>query len=119
MSISVLVVDNEPLARRAIVRLLGEDPELELLGECGDGVSAVTAIRAQSPELVFLDIQMPAITGPDVVATIGAQRMPATVFVTAYEQYAVRTRGTHQRGRNRVDQGGAQHRRDPPRRPHA
>jgi two-component system LytT family response regulator len=90
MSISVLVVDDEPIARRAIVRLLGEDPSLELLGECGDGVSAVAAIRAQSPDLVFLDIQMPAITGLDVVATIGADRMPATVFVTAYEQYAVK-----------------------------
>lgn len=90
MSIATLVVDDEPIARRAIVRLLREDPEIELLGECGDGVSAVEAIRSQSPDLVFLDIQMPAITGLDVVATIGAARMPATVFVTAYEQYAVR-----------------------------
>ena len=90
MRIATLVVDDEPIARRAIVRLLREDPEIELLGECGDGVSAVEAIRSQSPDLVFLDIQMPAITGLDVVATIGAARMPATVFVTAYEQYAVR-----------------------------
>ena len=90
MSIGVLVVDDEPIARHAIVRLLRDDPEIELLGECGDGVSAVAAIRSQSPDLVFLDIQMPAITGLDVVATIGAERMPATVFVTAYEQYAVR-----------------------------
>ena len=90
MTLSVLVVDDEPLARRAIVRLLAEDPEIELLGECGDGVSAVNAIREHSPDLVFLDIQMPAITGLDVVATIGAARMPATIFVTAYEQFAVR-----------------------------
>lgn len=90
MSIRVLVVDDEPLARRAIVRLLADDPEIELLGECGDGVSAVKAIREQSPDLVFLDIQMPAITGLDVVATIGPERMPATVFVTAYEQFAVK-----------------------------
>lgn len=90
MSIATLVVDDEPIARRAVVRLLRDDPEIELLGECGDGVSAVEAIRSQSPDLVFLDIQMPAITGLDVVATIGAARMPATVFVTAYEQYAVR-----------------------------
>ncbi|HVI59916.1 MAG TPA: LytTR family DNA-binding domain-containing protein [Luteimonas sp.] len=90
MSIGALVVDDEPIARRAIVRLLREDPAIELLGECGDGVSAVAAIRGQSPDLVFLDIQMPAITGLDVVATIGAARMPATVFVTAFEQYAVR-----------------------------
>jgi len=90
MSITVLVVDDEPIARRAIVRLLADDPALELLGECGDGVSAVKAIRDRSPDLVFLDIQMPEITGLDVVATIGAERMPATVFVTAYEQYAVK-----------------------------
>ena len=90
MSITVLVVDDEPIARRAIVRLLRDDPDIEVLGECGDGVAAVEAIRSQSPDLVFLDIQMPAITGLDVVATIGAERMPATVFVTAFEQYAVR-----------------------------
>lgn len=90
MKISTLVVDDEPIARHAIVRLLREDADIELVGECGDGVSAVEAIRTRSPNLVFLDIQMPAITGMDVVATIGAARMPATVFVTAYEQYAVR-----------------------------
>ena len=90
MSIGVLVVDDEPIARHAIVRLLRDDADIELLGECGDGVSAVSAIRSQSPDLVFLDIQMPAINGMDVVATIGAARMPATIFVTAFEQYAVR-----------------------------
>jgi two-component system LytT family response regulator len=90
MSITALVVDDEPIARHAVMRLLREDPQIELLGECGDGVSAVTAIREHSPDLVFLDIQMPAMTGMDVVASIGAARMPATVFVTAYEQYAVR-----------------------------
>ncbi len=89
MSIATLVVDDEPIARHAIVRLLRDDPDIELLAECGDGVSAVEAIRSQSPDLVFLDIQMPAMSGIDVVATIGAERMPATVFVTAFEQYAV------------------------------
>lgn len=90
MTITALVVDDEPLARSAIVRLLRDDAEIEILDECGDGVSAVQAIRNQSPDLVFLDIQMPGIHGMDVVATIGAARMPATVFVTAYEQYAVK-----------------------------
>ncbi len=90
MKISALVVDDEPIARHAIVRLLRADPGIELLGECGDGASAVIAIRSQSPDLVFLDIQMPAMTGIDVVATLGAGSMPATIFVTAYEQYAVR-----------------------------
>ena len=90
MSFTALVIDDEPIARHAVVRLLRADPEIELLGECGDGASAVIAIRSQSPDLVFLDIQMPAMTGMEVVATIGAANMPATIFVTAYEQYAVR-----------------------------
>ena len=90
MSFTALVIDDEPIARHAIVRLLRADPDIELLGECGDGASAVIAIRSQSPDLVFLDIQMPAMTGMEVVATIGAANMPATIFVTAYEQYAVR-----------------------------
>lgn len=90
MSLTVLVVDDEPIARHAIVRLLRDDPGIEIVGECGDGISAVAAIRSHSPDLVFLDIQMPAINGMDVVATIGAARMPAAVFVTAYEQYAVK-----------------------------
>mgnify|MGYP006197058869 FL=1 len=76
MTLTVLVVDDEPIARHAIVRLLRDDADIEIVGECGDGVSAVAAIRNQSPDLVFLDIQMPAITGLDVVATIGAARMP-------------------------------------------
>jgi two-component system LytT family response regulator len=90
MSIATLVVDDEPIARHAIVRLLRDDPEIELVGECGDGAPAVEAIRRQSPQLVFLDIQMPAMSGMEVAVTIGAQHMPATVFVTAFEQYAVR-----------------------------
>ena len=90
MSIAALVVDDEPIARHAVLRLLRADPDIEVLGECGDGASAVRAIREQSPDLVLLDIQMPAMTGIQVVEAIGAQRMPATVFVTAYEQYAVR-----------------------------
>jgi two-component system LytT family response regulator len=90
MTIATLVIDDEPIARHAVLRLLRLDPDIVIAGECGDGASAVQAIREQSPDLVFLDIQMPAMTGMDVVATIGATRMPATVFVTAYEQYAVR-----------------------------
>jgi two-component system LytT family response regulator len=90
MSIAILVVDDEPIARQAIVRLLRDEPDVELLGECGDGVAALAAIRDQSPDLVFLDIQMPGMSGLDVVASIGHERMPATVFVTAFEQYAVR-----------------------------
>lgn len=95
MKLSVLVVDDEPIARQAIVRLLRDDPDVVALGECGDGAGAVQAIRGRSPDLVFLDVQMPAMTGLDVVAAIGVERMPATVFVTAFEHYAVRAFETH------------------------
>ena len=91
MTITTLVVDDEPIARLAITKLLRDDREIALVGECGDGASALAAIRAQRPQLVFLDIQMPAMTGLDVIAALDAASMPpATVFVTAYEQYAVR-----------------------------
>ena len=90
MRIRTLVVDDEPIARRSVVRLLREDPEVELLAECGDGETAVRSIRHHAPDLVFLDMQMPALTGLEVVAKVGAERMPVTVFVTAFENYAVR-----------------------------
>ncbi|HXO99244.1 MAG TPA: response regulator [Luteibacter sp.] len=90
MTLTVLVVDDEPIARRAVTRLLRDIPDVELAGECGDGVSAVKAIRTHSPDVVFLDIQMPAMDGMEVVAQVGPARMPATVFVTAFEHYAVR-----------------------------
>ncbi|MEP7184307.1 MAG: LytTR family DNA-binding domain-containing protein [Rhodanobacter sp.] len=90
MKLSVLVVDDEPIARKAIVRLLRDDTDVQQLGECGDGAAAVQAIRSRSPDLVFLDIQMPAMNGLEVVSAVGAQRMPGLVFVTAFEQYAVR-----------------------------
>ena len=89
MKLSVLVVDDEPIARHALARLLREQQDIEIVGECGDGASALAAIRAHSPDLVFLDIQMPELSGLDVAAALGAQ-LPATVFVTAHEQYAVR-----------------------------
>lgn len=90
MTMTALVVDDEPIARRAVTRLLREHPDIELVGECGDGISAIQAIRTHSPDVVFLDIQMPAMDGMDVVSNIGPARMPATVFVTAFEHYAVR-----------------------------
>lgn len=90
MPIKALVVDDEPIARHAIVRLLAEDTDIEVVGERGDGVSALKAIRELDPDLVFLDIKMPALSGVDVVAQIDHEREPALVFVTAYERYAVR-----------------------------
>jgi two-component system LytT family response regulator len=88
--IRTLVVDDEPIARHSVARLLREDAAINVIGECGDGASALDSIRALSPDLVFLDIQMPEMSGIDVIAALGTAHLPAIVFVTAYERYAVR-----------------------------
>lgn len=90
MTVRTLIIDDEPGARRGLLRLLRREPDIEVVGECGDGRSAVEAIGTLSPDLVFLDVQMPELGGFGVVETIGADRMPAVVFVTAFDQHAVR-----------------------------
>jgi two-component system, LytTR family, response regulator len=85
----VLVVDDEPLGRQRVLDLLDAEPDVDVVGTAVDGAAAVEAIRTLQPDLVFLDVQMPRMTGLDVVQTIGAAQMPATVFVTAYDQYAL------------------------------
>jgi two-component system LytT family response regulator len=90
VSIRALIVDDEPLARESVRRFLKPHSDVQIVGECGDGKSAVAAIRNHSPDLVFLDIQMPEMDGFAVLHHIGIERMPAIVFVTAYDQYAVR-----------------------------
>jgi two-component system LytT family response regulator len=87
---SVLIVDDEPLAREGLRMLLAGDPEVGAIGEAKNGREAVTAIRESRPELVFLDVQMPEMDGFQVVQEVGAEGMPAVVFVTAYDQYAIR-----------------------------
>src|SRR5689334_15310644 len=88
--IRALIVDDEPLARRRIKTLLAHDSSVEVIGECSDGQKAVNCIRELAPDLVFLDVQMPAMDGFEVIRTMGAERMPAVVFVTAYDQYALK-----------------------------
>ena len=88
--IRTLVVDDEPLARSNLRVLLARDPEIELVGECGTGAEALAAIRAQQPALVFLDVQMPELDGFDVLEQLGDAATPAIVFVTAFDQYALR-----------------------------
>ena len=88
--LKVLVVDDEALARRRLVDLLNKTAGVAEVLEAGDGPAAVQAIAGQRPDLVFLDMQMPGPSGLDVVDAVGADRMPVTVFVTAYDQYAVR-----------------------------
>ncbi|HVR71596.1 MAG TPA: LytTR family DNA-binding domain-containing protein [Vicinamibacteria bacterium] len=86
----VLVVDDEPLARHRIEDLLRDEPDVEVVGTSEDGLEAVETIRSLRPDLVFLDIQMPGATGLEVVSRIGPERMPATIFVTAFDEHALR-----------------------------
>jgi two-component system, LytTR family, response regulator len=88
--IRVLVVDDEPLARRNLCILLRLDPEIATVTECGSGMEAVEEIRKSRPDLVFLDVQMPECDGFDVLEQLGREVPRAIVFVTAYDQYALR-----------------------------
>lgn len=87
--IRVLIVDDEPLARQRIEDLLAREPNVEIVGTAGNGVEAIDAIRSLQPDLLFLDVQMPGKTGLEVARTIGPDTMPATIFVTAYDQHAL------------------------------
>ena len=90
MRLKVLVVDDEPLAREGLKRLLGRQPQVESVSEARNGREAVALIREQKPDLVLLDVQMPRTDGFAVVHAIGAERMPPVIFVTAHDQYAIR-----------------------------
>ena len=90
MSIRVLVVDDEPLARRNVTVLLQGDPDLESIAECGSGAEAIETIRKSQPDLVFLDVQMPECGGFDVLEQLGTDLPRAIIFVTAYDAYALR-----------------------------
>jgi two-component system LytT family response regulator len=89
-SIRTLIVDDEPLARSNLTVLLRADREITIVGECGSGREAFTAIRSAEPDLLFLDVQMPEVDGFDVLEMLGGDLPPAIVFVTAYDQYALR-----------------------------
>ena len=89
MKLSVLIVDDEPLARQRLQRLLRGEADLELLPPCVEGRSAVAAILEQRPDLMFLDVQMPGMTGFEVLAAVGAKRMPVVIFVTAHDRFAL------------------------------
>ena len=93
--ITVLIVDDEPLARKFIRRMLENDRSIEIVGECGNGKEAVAVVLEKKPDLVFLDIQMPEMDGFTMIETFGIENLPNIVFVTAYEQYAIRAFEIH------------------------
>jgi two-component system LytT family response regulator len=88
-TLRVVVADDEPLARQRIEDLLAKEKGIEIAGTAASGDEAVEMIRRLNPDLVFLDVQMPGKTGLEVVEAIGAEQMPLTIFITAYDQYAL------------------------------
>lgn len=88
--IQTLIVDDEPLARERIREMLKSDPDVEIAGECGTGSEAVAMMRERTPHLLFLDVQMPEMDGFAVLKTLGRDRIPHVIFVTAFDKYAVR-----------------------------
>lgn len=95
LRIRTLIVDDEQLARERLLSLLEGDPDIEIMGECSSGKEAIAAIKTESPDLVFLDVQMPEGDGFDVLESIDFHTMPIVVFVTAYDQYAIRAFDVH------------------------
>jgi two-component system LytT family response regulator len=88
--IRVLLVDDEPLAREMLREMLQGDPQVQIVGESCNGHEALKAIRNESPDLIFLDVQMPEVGGFEVLASLRKEKIPYVIFVTAYDQYAVR-----------------------------
>lgn len=88
--IRTLIVDDEPAARARLAKLLAQDAEVELIGECRNGLEAVEAVHKHRPDLLFLDVQMPGMNGLDAMGRIGTERMPFVVFVTAHDRYALK-----------------------------
>jgi two-component system, LytTR family, response regulator len=95
MKIRALIVDDEPIARKGIRRELERDPEIEIAGECANGRDAVSFIVRRKPDLVFLDLQMPELDGFGVIAKVGVERMPTIVFVTAFDEFALKAFEMH------------------------
>jgi two-component system LytT family response regulator len=95
MNIRTLVVDDEPIARRGIRQRLAGECDIEVIGECADGAAALAAIPELRPDLVFLDLQMPKLGGFEVIESIGLTHMPAVIFVTAFDQFALRAFDVH------------------------
>jgi two-component system, LytTR family, response regulator len=94
VTLRVLIVDDEPLARQTLRLLLAKDTEVEIVGEC-NGVEAAPIIHREKPDIMFLDVQMPEVGGFELLERVGPDAVPVVVFVTAYDQYALRAFGVH------------------------
>jgi len=88
--IRAAIIDDEPFARERVRRLLADDPEIEIVGEAGDGLEAVKIIREEAPALVFLDVQMPGKDGFEVLSSLTPEETPVVIFLTAFDRYAVK-----------------------------
>lgn len=95
MKIKTLIVDDEPLARERVRRFLRDETDIDIIGECGNGLEAISEIRRTAPDLVFLDIQMPEKNGFEVIKELETGRIPNFIFVTAYDQYAIQAFDVH------------------------
>ena len=95
MTLRAIIVDDEPPARRRIRRLLATEPDVVVTGECGDGESALQLVARERPDLLFLDVQMPERGGFEVVAALPEAPLPAILFVTAHDRYALRAFDVH------------------------
>ena len=93
--IRALIVDDEALARKFIRRMLKDDRDFEVIGECSNGKETAATIRKERPDVVFLDVQMPEMDGFAVLESIGIEQLPEIIFTTAYEQYAIRAFELH------------------------
>jgi two-component system, LytTR family, response regulator len=95
MRIRALIVDDEPLARQRIRLLLSEEADVEIAGECEDGITAVEQIGATKPDLLFLDVQMPEMDGFEVLRRVPREQLPVVIFTTAYNEHALRAFDAH------------------------
>ena len=95
MKIRALIVDDEPLARQRILMFLRDEPDLEVIGECANGAEAIAQIGRLSPDLVLLDVQMPEVSGFDVLRALPGERWQLVIFATAHNQHAVEAFEVH------------------------
>jgi two-component system LytT family response regulator len=98
MRTRVLIVDDEPYARKRLRRYLQDEPQVEVVSECAGGRDALIALEKQKVDLVFLDIQMPGMSGFELIEAVGAANMPPVVFVTAYDEFALQAFEAHALG---------------------